>query len=154
MGYIKAHITTDSYASLHGRWDNSVVVEEGGFFTHAVKTVCKKGDQTEIILDDIRLEDGKSLQRRVVVNLPVNKVNILLEHLEIEGGVLDLLLHTQPENPKSVETPVLHRTGQGHSLTIDFNDLSDPGAPRHKRLLHPPPAVPPGKKPFRPFGEL
>ena len=152
MGYIKAYITIVNHELC-----------EGGFYTHAVSTVeaasASPSKETHIMLV------GRH-GRWVSVNLPVDKVNILLEHLEIEGGVLDLLEHTHPDHPKGAETPVPHRTGQGRSLTIDFNDLSEPGSMRKRPLVRPQQASPPAPsstppssapqapKPFRPFGDL
>lgn len=162
MGYIKAHITSKIRSSFEGYWKDDVTSREGGFYTHGIIAVIGTGDsKTEIIFQEhyAGQNGDRGIQRKALVNLPIDKVNILLEHLEIEGGVLDLLLHTCADNPKSIETPVPHKTGQGRSLMIDFNNLSDPGQARNKRLLNPPlppPSPPPAdtKKPFRPFGGL
>lgn len=111
MPYIKAYIKTYDYGDVN--------FNEGGFYTHGIKAVLGERDTTEIVLDR-----QLGYTSKAIINLPPDKVNILLGRLEIQGGILDLLAHTKPENPASAETPVPHITARDQELTIDFNNLA------------------------------
>ncbi len=128
MPYIKAHIETNN--------GGDTFFSEGGFYTHAITAVLGNENTTEIVLDR-QVAGGRYgdtlYTRGASINLPSDKVNLLLERLEVEGGVLDLLAHTKPDNPASAETPVPHRTARDQELTIDFNNL----ARRDGRVKHP-----------------
>lgn len=158
MGYIKAFITRQE---IHGFSDagyrKETKVLEGGFNSANVISIEENGPDSAAILLQENISGGeyanRGVRRKVVVNLPVDKVNALFEHIEIEGGVLDLLAHTKPENPASAETPVPHRNSRGQMLSIDFNNMAEPGS-RAKKPLIPPTSGPADKKPFRPFGGL
>lgn len=158
MGYIKAFITLKECHNFDGYIkDGTTKVLEGGFNSANVISVEADGpSKTDILLQESAFggQVGTTgARRKVRVNLPVEKVNALFEYLEIEGGVLDLLAHTRPDKPASTETPVPHRGLHGQILSIDFNNMAEPGV-RTKRPLGPPASKLPDSKPFRPFGKI